>query len=151
MTTPMPIVVDANILIRAVLGIRVFQLLAKYEGKVNFYSPDACFDEARQHLPAILAHRKIEASRGLAVFEQISGMVTPVNQKVYAEYEPFARERIDKRDPDDWPVVAVALPVGCPIWTEDMDFFGCGIATWTTDRVEIYLEDSASTAEPVFK
>ena len=25
------------------------------------------------------------------------------------------------------------------VWTEDADFFGTGIATWTTDRVELYL------------
>jgi hypothetical protein len=31
--------------------------------------------------------------------------------------------------------------LGCPIWTEDTDFFGCGVATWTTDRVEIYLAE----------
>jgi predicted nucleic acid-binding protein len=30
-----------------------------------------------------------------------------------------ARERIDKRDEDDWPVLAGALALGCPIWTED--------------------------------
>jgi len=24
-----------------------------------------------------------------------------------------------------------------PIWTEDQDFFGNGVATWTTDRGEI--------------
>ena len=29
--------------------------------------------------------------------------------------------------------------VACPVWTEDTDFFGTGIATWTTDRVELYL------------
>ena len=27
----------------------------------------------------------------------------------------------------------------CPVWTEDADFFRTGIATWTTDRVELYL------------
>jgi PIN domain len=26
-----------------------------------------------------------------------------------------------------------------PVWTEDQDFFGTGLATWTTDRVELYL------------
>jgi hypothetical protein len=26
-----------------------------------------------------------------------------------------------------------------PFWTEDRDFFGTGVATWTSDRVEIYL------------
>jgi hypothetical protein len=28
----------------------------------------------------------------------------------------------------------------CPLWTEDRDFFGCGVPLWTTDRVEIYLK-----------
>ena len=54
MTTTQALVVDANILVRAVLGVRVFQLLNKYEGKVSFYSPAKCFEEARQHLPVIL-------------------------------------------------------------------------------------------------
>jgi hypothetical protein len=27
----------------------------------------------------------------------------------------------------------------CPIWTEVRDFFGTGLATWTSDRVEIFL------------
>jgi predicted nucleic acid-binding protein len=43
-------------------------------------------------------------------------------------------------DPDDWPIVAAALLLDLPIWTEDQDFFGSGIAIWTTDRVEIYLQ-----------
>jgi PIN domain len=29
-----------------------------------------------------------------------------------------------------------------PIWTEDQDLFGSGVATWTTDRVEVYLKVS---------
>ncbi|WP_455227346.1 PIN domain-containing protein [Lautropia mirabilis] len=29
----------------------------------------------------------------------------------------------------------------CPIWTEDQDFFGTGVPTWTTDRVELYLKN----------
>jgi len=36
---------------------------------------------------------------------------------------------------------AVALLLGLPIWTEDQDFFGSGIATWTTDRVELFLRE----------
>ena len=43
------------------------------------------------------------------------------------------------RDIEDWPTAALALTLGCPIWTEDADFFGTGIATWTTDRVKIFL------------
>ncbi|MCA0306243.1 MAG: hypothetical protein LCH87_02525 [Actinobacteria bacterium] len=29
--------------------------------------------------------------------------------------------------------------LNCPIWTET-DFFGTGILTWTTDRVQLYLD-----------
>lgn len=47
--------------------------------------------------------------------------------------------RIGVRDPMDWPIAAAALALDCPIWTEDKDFFGVGIPTWTSDLVEIYL------------
>jgi len=49
------------------------------------------------------------------------------------------RSRIESRDPDDWPILATALALECPIWTEDQDFFGAGVPTWTTDRVLFYL------------
>ena len=29
----------------------------------------------------------------------------------------------------------------CPIWTEDKDFFGVGIATWTSRTVELYFRE----------
>ena len=48
---------------------------------------------------------------------------------------------VARRDPEDWPILAAALALGCPIWTEDTDFFGCGVATWTSDRVRIFLQE----------
>ena len=39
----------------------------------------------------------------------------------------------------DWPILATALALDLPIWTEDRDFFGCGVATWITRTVQIYL------------
>ena len=41
------LVLDANILMRAVLGCRVRELLERYEDSATFYSPDVCFDDAR--------------------------------------------------------------------------------------------------------
>ena len=51
-----------------------------------------------------------------------------------------ATQRIAVRDVDDWPVLACAMTIGCPVWTEDADFFGAGVATWTTDRITLYLD-----------
>lgn len=37
--------------------------------------------------------------------------------------KPAALARIGPRDPDDWPILACALALNCPIWTEDRDFY----------------------------
>jgi hypothetical protein len=37
------------------------------------------------------------------------------------------------------PRVALALALECGIWTADRDFFGCGVAVWTTDTLAQYL------------
>lgn len=62
-----------------------------------------------------------------------------IDAEIYEPFEAAARQRLQKRDEDDWPVLATALALECPIWTEDTDFFGTGVATWTTDRVELLL------------
>ena len=52
------IVLDANILIRAVLGRRVRQIIEAYAAQgVYFYAPDVAFDDARKYLPALLKKR----------------------------------------------------------------------------------------------
>jgi predicted nucleic acid-binding protein len=79
----------------------------------------------------------------METLDLLMGLVQTVEAETYASFEAVARERIEKRDEDDWPVLGAALALGCPIWTEDTDFFGCGVATWTTDRVELYLAKAA--------
>lgn len=130
---------DANILIRAVLGSKVLFLLRKYAESVEFLAPDVAFREAREHLPGILVGRNIPVTPALEILDLVARLVHTVEADAYLAFESIARKRIDQRDTDDWPVLAVALALGCPIWTEDTDFFGCGVATWTTDRVELYL------------
>jgi predicted nucleic acid-binding protein len=137
------LVLDANILIRAVLGSRVLSLLRKYAGQVEFMAPDVAFQEAREHLPDILAVRKIPTAPAMATLDLVARLVQTVEAETYSSCESIARERIDRRDEDDWPILAAGLALGCAIWTEDTDFFGCGVATWTTDRVELYLAEVA--------
>ena len=63
--------------------------------------------------------------------------------ETYLSFEHLARQRIAHRDEDDWPMLAAALALDCPVWTEDTDFFGCGVATWKSDRVELFLAKAA--------
>jgi predicted nucleic acid-binding protein len=135
------LVIDANILIRAVLGSRVLSLLRNYAGIVEFLAPDTAFEEAREHLPAILERRGVPLAPAMSILESLAALVQTVESGTYMPFETTARQRIDQRDEHDWPILAAALASGCSIWTEDTDFFGCGVATWTTDRIGIYLED----------
>jgi predicted nucleic acid-binding protein len=146
-----PIVLDANILIRCVLGERVPALLATHAARIDFLAPDTAFEEARRHLPAILRARgadpQVEAG-ALDVLDAATAIVTPVPVSSYAPMRMTALARIGRRDPHDWPVLACALRLDCPIWTEDRDFFGTGVATWTTALVELYFADpDAASAE----
>ena len=136
------LVLDANILLRAVFGVRVLSLLEAYEDSVSFYAPDICFADARKYVPSLSSKRGINAEPGLAVLNQLSRLVEIVDRSLYEEHELSARERMISRDVDDWPIVASALLLGCPVWTEDRDFFGSGISTWTTETIELYLRDA---------
>lgn len=137
------LVLDANILVRAVFGRRVLQILEAYEDEARFYTPDVCFQDAQRYIPVISNERGLDVDLGMSVLDQIGRVVEQVDRSLYEEYQSAAHERISLRDPDDWPVVAAALLLELPIWTEDQDFFGSGVATWTTDRVELYLRESA--------
>ena len=50
MTEPRRLVLDANILLRAALGVRFRTLLKTYEDSTSFYTPDICFLDARKYI-----------------------------------------------------------------------------------------------------
>ena len=142
--TPRTIVLDANVLMRAVLGRRVARLREDFAPQVTFLAPDVAFDDVREHLATVLTKRG-ELRALQASLDKLTALQTAVQVVDQAEYEamkPAALARVGPRDPDDWPILACALLLNCPIWTEDRDFFGTGVATWTTALVELYFNES---------
>jgi predicted nucleic acid-binding protein len=133
------IVLDANILIRAVLGRRVRELIVDSADVVQFFAPDVAYADARKYLPSLLEKRGVKSEPAMAVLDALESIVRPLELGVYEGLKTRALQRIAIRDADDWPVLACAMTIGCPVWTEDADFFGTGVATWTSDRVELYL------------
>jgi predicted nucleic acid-binding protein len=133
------IVLDANILVRAVLGTVIGPMIKKYLS-VLFAIPDVMAIEARHHTTRLLQQRAVTLQPSLTLLDHLLQIVTVVGYDDYGVNEAEARQRLDRRDPNDWPAGALALTLKCPIWTEDKDFFGCGIAIWTTDRVEMFFQ-----------
>jgi predicted nucleic acid-binding protein len=133
------IVLDANILIRAVLGKRVRELIVEHAATVKFFAPDVAYADARKYLPALLEKRGVDSTAAMKVLDSLEAFVQSIEFELYAGLQQQALQRIAIRDADDWPVLACAMTIGCPVWTEDADFFGSGVATWTTDRIALYF------------
>ena len=132
------IVVDANILIRAVLGKRVSQLIDENSHTVNFFAPDIAFSDASKYLPTLFKTRDL-GEQALVTLDTLSVAIRSVDIDIYKVLKYQALDRISMRDANDWPILACAMRFDCPIWTEDVDFFGTGVATWTTDRIALYF------------
>ena len=116
-------------------------MLETYAEKASFFVPEVAYADAVEHLPRLVIKRGGDPEKALAFLRSLGGLVDLIGDEVYGGFEREARERIGERDPDDWPIVAAALAVGCPIWAEDTDFFGCGVPTWTINRVAMYLRN----------
>ena len=123
------------------LGNRVRRILEKYADSVSFFIPEYAYAEAEEHLAALVTKRGGDPVKGLIMLRAVAALADLVTVDLYGDHEAEARKRLGTRDPEDWPILASALALGCPIWTEDTDFFGCGVATWTSNRVEIFLGD----------
>jgi len=142
------IVLDSNILIRAVLGRRVRQLIDVYAEKgVRFFAPQIAFEDAERYLPILLKKRGTAAADVAKALQYLRRIIEPVGPELYAPFEADARQRLRGRDESDWQVLAAALGLACAVWTEDADFFGTGVAVWTTNRVEIFFKQRVKSLE----
>ena len=103
------IVLDANILIRAVLGKKVRGILEQYSSTGQFFTPDVCYQDALKYLPLLFEKRNLPVQPALEVLEQLTCLIDIIDDNLYRLYEKEARQRIAVRDVNDWPIVALSL------------------------------------------
>ena len=75
------LVLDANILMRAVLGKQARALLAKYGERIEFVAPDVAFDEARKRLPEVIERRNLETELFIDYFDSLANVVQIVERE----------------------------------------------------------------------
>lgn len=113
------------------------ELILENAATISFFAPEAAYADARTYLPALLEKRGVAGDAVLNALAGVAKIVQPVDLAFYAGMQQAALQRIAVRDAGAWPVLACAMTLGCPVWTEDADFFGTGVATWTTDRIDL--------------
>src|SRR5262245_46237691 len=101
------LVLDANILIRFVLGRQVRSIIEAYAAKGQlFCTPDVAFADAQTYLPRILQRRsrtELDVERALGYAKTF---IEAIDQDLYSPKEEEARLRLRGRDEDDWPILA---------------------------------------------
>ena len=85
MTDVPRIVLDANILIRAVLGRHVRQILVDYAAGAWFFAPEVAYQDAHRHLPTILRKhdREGEISARSEFLGSLVSTVRPIPEEAY--------------------------------------------------------------------
>jgi predicted nucleic acid-binding protein len=106
------LVLDANILIRAVLGRRVRHILESHVDSISFFIPETAYAEAEEHLAALVVKRAGDPAKAVRLLRSMAALGTVVSRDLYADFEAEARKRLAARDPDDWPILAAALALG---------------------------------------
>jgi predicted nucleic acid-binding protein len=122
-------------------------LIERYAGPVDLLIPEAALAEVREHLPTILEKRRLPLELSVEVLDRLRAFLQELPESFYAAQKDSALARLSGSDVEDWPALACALALECSIWAEDRDFFGTGVATWTSDRVEIFLRSTVPASE----
>jgi hypothetical protein len=77
------LVVDANILLRAVLGVRVRRLIVRYSEQVALFTPALCLRDAQVYLPRIAKQRGWDPKPPLELLEALSARIQIVDPSLY--------------------------------------------------------------------
>jgi predicted nucleic acid-binding protein len=141
---PLDLAVDASILVAEALRKRGRALLA--DPLLRLHVAAEAWSETEHELRGRVA---LLVTRGHLTVEEANALLTDsltalttrlriVPPESYAVHLGEARERLP-RDPLDAPTAALAIALGCGVWTNDQDFFGCGLPVWTTESLQRYL------------
>jgi predicted nucleic acid-binding protein len=141
----MRLVVDTSVLVGELL--RAVGRTRLGDQRIELFLPEQMWGETHVELPrriaAFIRRRGLEPELGTELAEAclaaVEANIVILDEGIYAALEDEARER-SLRDPRDWPVVATALALTAGIWTNDNDFLGTGVATWTTDTLQRWLQ-----------
>lgn len=140
----MRLVVDTSVLVGELLRSKGRERLA--DDRLDLFLPEQMWHEARVELvrrtEGLTRRRSLDPRIGTELaarcLEAIEANVAVIDEAVCAALEDEARAR-SVRDPQDWPVVACALALSAGVWTNDNDFLGTGVPTWTTETLQAWL------------
>lgn len=129
---PERLVVDANPMIAALLGgaaLRAFWNEAVKEWATTQFT----VNEVLSYLPRLAS--KIHVPEEMLRLELELLPLRIYKKESYRDFVPEAKRRIAERDKNDVDLLALALKLDYPIWTNDQDFEQTGPTLYTTAKL----------------
>ena len=125
----MKLAADANVLLSAVLGGRAKVVLShpKIEG---IFTTEVTLSEVEEYVIVLARKRRLSLDTLLLAVAALP--VSVVERETYARTVAQARRLIGQRDPDDIEILALALHLKIPLWSNDNDFRDTGVEWYTT-------------------
>jgi predicted nucleic acid-binding protein len=112
-----------------VLGGRAKLVLTHPEVE-QIFTAEAVLAEVQKYAGHLAAKKRISLDTLLLAMATLP--VTVVDRDVYAKSVPEAQRRIARRDPDDVEILALALHMDVPVWSNDNDFEDARVEWYTT-------------------
>ncbi len=132
------IVLDANVLVSAILGKHTRAVLkTAMKRGLRFGAPLPQIEEAAR---VLIDKLFMPASEATGLLDELMRGVELIPEAGIAGFGGAARERLHTRAQSDWPVLAAALAYGAGIWSHDRDFFGTGAPVWSSRNIRFAPE-----------
>ena len=133
----MKLAADANVLLSALIGGQAKRVLL-HPSIEEILTTETTLAEVREYAG------QLARKRGLAVdivlLAAATLPVTTVSRTTYKHSLSQARQRIGSRDPDDIDLLALAMQLKIPVWSNDNDFENTGVDLYTTASLLAFLE-----------
>jgi len=124
------IVADANVLLSAVIGGRAKRIVEHPQVR-EILTTEFTLAEVREYA-GVLARKK-RLPPDIVLLAAAALPVQIVGREVYRRRIPEATRRMGSRDPGDVELLALALQLELPIWSNDKDFEPMEIELFTTE------------------
>lgn len=126
--------VDSNPILSAIIGGSARAVFLS-DG-IAFYTTSFNFREVEKYIPQLSLKRGISTED---LYLALSLLPLAIYEEdFYMSKLRQAKKLIGERDPDDCHLLALALKLNCPVWSNDRDFEGLGIRVYsTTDLIRV--------------
>jgi predicted nucleic acid-binding protein len=126
------LVADANVLLSAVTGGRAALVLGRPD-LAEILTTASALSELQAYVEPLARRLRLPLDTVLLAVATLPVAVVEPNE--YEASVDEARRRMGRRDVDDVEILALALHLDAPVWSNDSDFEIAGVEWYTTARL----------------